>query len=415
MNITLFALGTQGDVQPYLALGAGLRQAGHTVRLAVPENFIGQAEAAGLEAYPMHGNVQALMDQPELRALLAKGDMLAINRYTSAAARAAAPIWAQQGLQAAHGADLIITGLGGLAHHVGEKLQIPVLEASVVPLTPTREFPAVLLPARTPRLGAWINRFTHHLVRRMMTQQGSPRVIRQTLGLPNQPRRTAHWPTPPQLYGISPSVLPRPADWPASVQLTGYWFLPEHAWTAPPGLDAFLTEGPPPVSIGFGSMALRDQTQTTALVLKALDLTGLRAVLLSGWGGLGHSNLPAHVFAAPPLPHSWLFPRVVAAVHHGGAGTTAASLRAGVPTIITPFFGDQPFWGERVKSLGVGPAPIPQRTLTADHLAHALTQATQNKPLRDRAAKLGHLIRNEDGLSRAAEEIEAYRVQLGRG
>ncbi|PTA69582.1 glycosyltransferase [Deinococcus arcticus] len=412
MNLTLFAMGSQGDVQPYLALGAGLQRAGHHVRVAVPENFVPLAAAAGLEAVALQGNVQALMDQPELRALLARGNMLAINRYTSAAARAAAPVWAQQGLQAAQGADLLVTGLGGLAHSVGEKLGLPVLEAPVVPLTPTRDFPAVLLPAGMSRLGGWANALSHRLVRHMMTQQGRPAVVRQTLGLPRRAPRTRRWPTPPTLYGVSPLVVPRPRDWPAHVHLTGYWFLPEAAWTPPTGLDAFLAAGPPPVSIGFGSMGLRDPAATTALVLGALAQTGQRAVLLSGWGGLASGELPSHVYAAPPLPHSWLFARVSAVVHHGGAGTTAAGLRAGVPSVLTPFFGDQPFWAGRVRALGVGPAPIPQRRLTPDLLAGALRQ-TQEGALRERAAALGQRLRAEDGVAEAVRHIEAYGRALG--
>ncbi|MVN85966.1 glycosyltransferase [Deinococcus sp. HMF7620] len=415
MKLTIFALGSQGDVQPYLALGAGLQRAGHTVRVALPENFQAQATAVGLDTLPMHGNVQALMDQPELRALLARGDMLAINRYTSAAARAAAPLWAEQGLQAAQGADLLVTGLGTLAHSVGEKLGVPVLEAPVVPLTPTRDFPAVLLPPGTPWLGPWANRLTHRLVRQMMTRQGSPALTRRILGLPRTPRRSGHFLAAPTLYGISPSVLPRPSDWPQRVQLTGYWFLPEGAWAPPPGLEAFVQAGPPPVSIGFGSMGLRDPHQTTQLVLEALDCSQQRAVLLSGWGGLGDQTLPDHVFAAPPLPHSWLFPRVAAAVHHGGAGTTAASLRAGVPTLVAPFFGDQPFWGQRVQALGAGPAPLPQRTLSAAGLAAALRELAGNPGFTARAAQLGQQIRHEDGVGEATRQIEAYGTELGRG
>ncbi|MFT2720350.1 nucleotide disphospho-sugar-binding domain-containing protein [Deinococcus sp. A31D244] len=154
--------------------------------------------------------------------------------------------------------------------------------------------------------------------------------------------------------------------WPASVQLTGYWFLPERVWTPPAGLEDFLAAGPPPVSIGFGSMGLRDPAQTTALILAALDHAGLRAVLLSDWGGLGEADLPSHMYAAPPLPHSWLFSRVAAAVHHGGAGTTTASLRAGIPTIITPFFGDE---GLSVTvGCSIGTSVFPQDGATADEL-----------------------------------------------
>ncbi|MFC6659857.1 glycosyltransferase [Deinococcus multiflagellatus] len=158
---------------------------------------------------------------------------------------------------------------------------------------------------------------------------------------------------------MSPSVVPRPSDWPAHAHLTGAWFLPQGPWTPPADLEAFLAAGPAPVSIGFGSMGLRDPADTTALVLDALAQTGQRAVLLSGWGGLAAGDLPDHVFAASPLPHSWLFPRVSAVVHHGGAGTTAAGLRAGVPSVITPFLAINPSGASACAPWAQAPPPSP--------------------------------------------------------
>ncbi|WP_221088598.1 glycosyltransferase [Deinococcus aquaedulcis] len=416
MKITLFALGSQGDVQPYLALGAGLKQAGHTVAIASHENFEAAARGAGLAFWPMHGNTQALMAGAEMQALLRRGNFLALQRYTAAAAQEAAGHWATQGLAAAQGADLIVTGLGGqsAAQAAAEKLRLPLVEAPVVPLTPTRAFPAPLLPAGVARLGGAANLASYALARQALGlgMRAGTQTMRRALALPDQPRPTPGVPPAPLLYGLSPSVVPRPRDWPAHVHLTGAWFLPQGPWTPPAALEAFLAAGPAPVSIGFGSMGLRDPADTTALVLDALAQTGQRAVLLSGWGGLAAGDLPNHVFAAPPLPHSWLFPRVSAVVHHGGAGTTAAGLRAGVPSVITPFFGDQPFWGERVRTLGAGPAPIPQRRLTARRLADALRQ-TQTPALRERAADLGRRIRTEDGVAEAIRLIEGYAQTLG--
>src|SRR5690606_8488822 len=153
----------------------------------------------------------------------------------------------------------------------------------------------------------------------------------------------------------------------------------------------------PPVYVGFGSMASTDPERMTEIVLSAIKRSGQRAIFLTGWGGLSQSDLPDDVFKIESAPHDWLFPRMAAIVHHGGAGTTAASLRSGKPTIVLPFFGDQPFWGQRVEKLGVG-RQIERKKLTAETLAQAIAMATGDITLRERAAALGERIRAEDGV-----------------
>jgi UDP:flavonoid glycosyltransferase YjiC (YdhE family) len=201
-------------------------------------------------------------------------------------------------------------------------------------------------------------------------------------------------------------VIAPPPDWNDNIHVTGYWFLDSaEDWTAPSALTDFLESGPPPVYIGFGSMGNRKPAETTDLVLDALRRIDQRAILLSGWGGLHETDLPDSVFMIDSVPHSWLFSRVAAIVHHGGAGTTAAALRSGSPSVIVPFFGDQPFWGRRVAELGVGPSPIPRQKLTAERLARAIRQALTDNEMRQRAAQLGSRIRLEDGIARAAAVI----------
>jgi sterol 3beta-glucosyltransferase len=168
---------------------------------------------------------------------------------------------------------------------------------------------------------------------------------------------------------------------------------------------AFLDDGPPPVYIGFGSMKDRQSEQRTAAVLEALKRSGQRGLLSQGWGGLTNADLPSDVFMIDAAPHDWLFPRVAAAIHHGGAGTTAASLRAGIPTIIAPFIADQGFWGERVYQLGVGPEPISKQNFTTERLTEAISQAVCSDTLRQNAAALGQLLRAEDGVSCAVEVL----------
>jgi sterol 3beta-glucosyltransferase len=417
MRIAIIAMGTRGDVQPYLALGKGLKAAGHFVRLITHENFETLVKSHGLEFCPVKGNVQEVMESPEILKLLEQGNFLAINAYTSKIVKDISIDWARDGLIACQGMDLIIAGVGGLylAISLAEKLRIPFLQAYIFPFTPTKAFPAILLPQSISRLGGTVNRLSHHLFRQVMWQgfQKADRSARQqVLNLPPAPF-WGSYNSPilreyPTLYGFSPSVIPQPVDW-HNTQVTGYWFLDEAAeWTPPVALTNFLDSGAPPVYIGFGSMGSRKPAETADLVLDALDCTGQRAILQSGWGGLMKTNLPETVLMVDSIPHSWLFPRMAAVVHHGGAGTTAAGLRAGVPSIVIPFFGDQLFWGQRVAKLGVGTAPIPRKKLTVENLAQAIDRAVTDPVMRQRAANLGAKIQSEDGIANAVALVNGY-------
>lgn len=211
----------------------------------------------------------------------------------------------------------------------------------------------------------------------------------------------------PILYGFSPLVIPPPSDWDTNTHVTGFWYLDQvEDWTPPPDLMEFLEAGSPPIYVGFGSMSSRKPEETADLILSALEQTKQRAVMLSGWRGLQKADLPDSVFMVDSVPFSWLFPRVAAVVHHGGAGTTAYGLRAGVPSIVVPFFADQPFWGYCVAKLGVGPKPIPRRKLTVERLAKAIQEAVKDEAMRQRAADLGSKIQAEDGVARAVAIIQ---------
>jgi sterol 3beta-glucosyltransferase len=422
MQIAIIAMGTRGDVQPYIALGKGLKAAGHFVRLITHQNFERLVRSHGLEFYPVKGNVQEVMESPEIRKLLEQGNFLAINAYTAKIVQDAAIDWARDGILACHGVDLIIAGVGGLylALSLAEKLNLPFLQAYIFPFTPTKAFPAIVLPQSISRLGGTVNRLSHHLFRQMMWQgfQKADRLARQqVLNLSPasfwEPYNSPILRQYPTLYGFSSAVISPPPDW-KNTQVTGYWFLDETTdWTPPDSLMRFLDSGSPPVYIGFGSMGSRKPAETADLVLAALERTGQRGILSSGWGGLSQENLPDTVHMVDSVPHSWLFPRVAAVVHHGGAGTTAAGLRAGVPSIVIPFFGDQLFWGQRVEKLGVGTTPIPRKLLTIELLAQAIHRAVTDPEIGQRAASLGATIRAEDGVACAVAVIEGIRK--GRG
>ncbi|MCI0475661.1 MAG: glycosyltransferase, partial [Anaerolineales bacterium] len=213
----------------------------------------------------------------------------------------------------------------------------------------------------------------------------------------------------PFIYGFSEYVVPRQNDWHPAHHITGYWFLDEaDVWSPPPGLLDFLARGAPPIYIGFGSMSGHSARRLVDLSIQAVTLAHQRAVLIGGWAAAHERNLPDHIYALESAPHDWLFPRVAAVVHHGGAGTTAAGLRAGIPSVITPFMGDQPYWGQRVHALGVGPKPILQKELTAQRLANAITRAITDEEMKQRAIALGEKIRAENGVARAVEIVSRY-------
>jgi UDP:flavonoid glycosyltransferase YjiC (YdhE family) len=419
MRIAIIAFGSRGDVQPYIALGKGLAKAGHEVRLLTHEDFEVLARSHGVAFWPARGNVQSVVDNEEIRALLEKGNFIALTARTAKEARRAALHWAEDGLAACAGMELIIAGIGGLfvGAALAEKLGLPLLQAYLAPFTPTRDFPSVLLAQSLSKLGATFNWMSHYLTQQAIWQgarSGDRAARQQVLGLQSAPfwgpfHREALR-TTPILYGFSPSVIPKPGDWGEKVHVTGYWFLDEPLdWEAPPKLVEFLQGDPKPLCIGFGSMSSRNPEKTAEVVLEALERTQQRAVLLSGWGGLRKDDLPETVFMAESIPHSWLFPRISAVVHHGGAGTTAAGFQAGVPSIIIPFFADQPFWGQRAAALGVGTAPIPRKQLTVDLLAQAIQQGVTDQAMRRRAAQLGSRIRSEDGIGESVRVIGMMR------
>ncbi|MBN8621246.1 MAG: glycosyltransferase family 1 protein [Anaerolineae bacterium] len=405
MHIRLLAFGSRGDVQPYVALGLGLQAAGYDVALAAAANFQGFIEEYGLKCLPMTTDIQEVIQSTQ--------------QGKSGSARQAKWIFLQmmmdETLRLAEGADALIYAPAAIftAPHVLEKLGIPGIATMLQPfLHAMDEMPAVGTP--TWNLGTAYNRFTYSFVEWMTWTFTKGRINdwrKAKLGLPpatQSPYAMVRAQGMPTLYGFSPAVLPKPADWPANAHVTGYWFLPPvTGWQPPAALEAFLAAGDAPVYVGFGSMASRDPEQTAAIVLEAIQQAGVRAVIASGWGGLAASDVPETVHLIEGAPHEWLFPRMSAVVHHGGAGTTAAGLRAGVPTVIVPFKSDQPFWGKRVWQLGVGTEPIPRRTLTAEALAAALRATQTNDDMREKAAAMGEAIRAEDGIGAAVRVIGA--------
>jgi len=415
-TIVLLASGTRGDIQPYLALALGLRAAGLRAVVATHAEFQPLVAAAGLPFALLDGNPSQWMTRAGGQSALtydgnAWRSLQATRRYLTAVR----PLFVrllESAAEAARGADAVVAGLATTwGTHLAEALGVPCLWAFLQPVSRTRAFPSALLPFRFS-LGAGYNILTHRVVEQLMWQPWRSQINqwRRHLGLPPAPWRgpfdALHAATASALVGVSAHVLPRPEDWPAGHTLTGYWTMPEPPdWEPPAELARFLEAGPA-VSIGFGSPGALPAQRLLDSVRRALELADLRAVLAvpPEWRA---AAWPERVLPVETVPHSWLFPRVAAAAHHGGAGTTGASLRAGTPTLVLPLAIDQFFWGERVAVLGVGPPPVPQRALTAAALARALRQAVDDGAARARAQALGAALRAEAGVARAVALIQA--------
>jgi sterol 3beta-glucosyltransferase len=419
MKITILTVGTRGDVEPCLALALGLNRAGHETTLATGTNFASFVAGRGVRFAPIRADFLAFFQSADGQALLDK-KYFSLVRPLPPAVVAMRQRMLEDSWEAVRSADAIVYHPRVLgAYDAAEKLRIPAILAVYLPqVTPTREFPLPFVPRL--RLGRLGNRLSYaavhlgHFPFQGMRNRWRVRV----LGLPplpwyaNEFKRNGR--PLPVLYHYSRHVVPPPADWRGPIAVTGYWFLdPDPAWRPPADLLAFLEAGPPPVFVGFGSMIGRDPKRLTETVVAALKQAGRRGILVAGWGGMSGTNLPETIFRTEGVPYDWLFPRVAAVVHHGGAGTTGLGLRAGKPTVICPYFHDQPYWGKVVHELGAGPAPIPQWELTAERLAAAIRSAVTDEGMRRRSEELGAKIRAEDGIARAVAAIEGFLQRFG--
>jgi sterol 3beta-glucosyltransferase len=414
MNVSILTYGSRGDLQPYLALAVGLQKAGHTVTLSGPQRFESFVASYNIHYVPLPGDPEELS-----RAFNDSGD----NPFRMVASMRShvlgiAPQVVSQVLQAAQNADMLVhsfvftTGAHSLARH----LNIPDVSVQTFPMfAPTGDYPNVAFP----HLGRLGNILSHRFATQVFWHGGNMGFKQIQRLLPDSFPRTLYWPfanpderlRTPLLFAISPSVIPASADWPANVSVTGYLFLHDEAYQPPEALSAFLAAGAPPICVSFGSMVNDRAEKTGRILLEAFARRNERAIILTGWGGWHAEPAPENILYLDSAPHSWLLPRCKTFIHHGGAGTTAAGLRAGIPAIVVPHAADQPFWGRRVQALGVGPAPIPVKKLTLARLLTALAGA-ESPAVIAAAQALGSRIRAEDGVRAAVRLIEQARADF---
>ncbi|PBK83146.1 glycosyltransferase family 1 protein [Armillaria gallica] len=425
MNIVIMIVGSRGDVQPYVALGKRLRKDGHRIRIASHETFRSFVTEHGLEFFDIGGNPQDLMsymvknpglipgvdsltngDIPKKRTMLAemiKGCWLSCHSPCPRTWRMFA-------------ADAIIANPPSFAHiHCAEALGIPLLLSFTMPWSGTSAFPHPLVNVNDSNAGKGLTNYLTYPLAEILTWQGMGDIINKlrtrTLGLAPLSLRSGSGALDtckiPWTYCMSPALVPKPKDWKNHIDVVGFYFLDLATdYTPPDDLAAFLAAGDAPIYIGFGSVVVDDPATMTATIFAATKQAGVRALVSAGWGGLGGIAIPSHIFILGNIPHDWLFAngRVAAVVHHGGAGTTAAGLSKGLPTVVVPFFGDQGFWGNMIHKAGAGPAPIPPKSLTVDSLKDAIIFAI-SPAAKSGAGRMAEQIPHEDGVNRGVESF----------
>jgi len=413
-RIAMLTIGSRGDVQPFVALGKGLRAAGYEAVIGTHRFFEDFITSNGVEFAPVAGDPLKLIER--LATDKAGSNILTFIQQMNEWYADIVEDVLRDSWEACQGADLVIYGfLNPSGPSIAEALDVPAMGGYLMPIhTPTAVYPGVTMP-EAPFLRPFYNRLTHHFERIGVGLNGRQWINpwrQKTLGLkPYSPLnlysygkvngRPVH-----RLYGYSPSLLAPPDDYPPEAHVTGYWFLDDGTeWEPPAPLQAFLDADEPPVYVGFGSLIDRDSKDLIETVVSGVRQAGKRLLLLSGWAELTKETMSDDVFVIKAAPHDWLFPRMSAIVHHGGAGTTAAALRSGVPSILVPFFGDQPLWARLVHRRGVSPAPIPADNLSAESLAQALLSI--DELMRKNAIELGESIHAEDGVGVAVEAIKS--------
>lgn len=416
-NITLLTIGSRGDVQPYIALGKGLLAEGHNVTIATHAEFQPWVEKHGIGFKEIAGNPTELMQ------LMVTHGSMSVSFLKEASANFKG--WINELLtsswEACQGTDLLIespSAMGGI--HIAEALGIPYMRAFTMPWTRTRAYPHAFIVPDQKRGGSY-NFLTHVMFENVFWKGISGQVNKwrvETLGLGRTSLVKLQQSKIPFLYNVSPAMFPPSVDFPDWVKVTGYWFLDEgdDTYEPPEGLVEFLQTArdndEKVVYIGFGSIVVRDAKALTKTIVKAVVDLGVKCILNKGWSDrLGErtdpgedveDELPPQIFNAGTVPHDWLFPRIDAAVHHGGSGTVGATLRTGLPTVIKPFFGDQFFYASRVEDLGVG---IALKNLNAKSLTKALRAITTEEKYKVKAAAIATAMESETGVLTAIAAI----------
>ncbi|MCT9855021.1 glycosyltransferase [Priestia megaterium] len=415
MLITMLTTGTRGDTQPFMALGLELKKKGYRVRIAASEAYQDFIESYGFEYAMLRGDVSKIIESGAADDAINADNPLKFFSSLKNEKMMGMMVNIQKDLhKACKGAGAIVYHPGAaIGYFAAKEMDIPSILASPFPMTPTKDYPALIFYDR-PRFGKIYNKLTHRIfewgfwkivsgpLKKYWVQQYGEGPNDFSCPYPKQ--RTAANPT---IISSSPTVFSVSKDWPEHVHSYGNWFMDsDHSYQPEEKLERFLKAGEPPVYIGFGSVGdKKNAGETTALVIKALKLAGKRGIINTGGSGMNQTEeIAEDILFVKDIPHEWLFPKMSAVVHHGGAGTTAEGLRAGVPSIIVPYGNDQFAWGRKIHELGAGAKAIPRKELTAEKLSAAISY-TQVNEIQSKAQEIGKQIRAEKGAEKAAQVI----------
>ncbi|MBK5120263.1 glycosyltransferase family 1 protein [Burkholderia sp. R-69980] len=405
MKFVVVTYGTEGDTRPLAALCAALISAGHEARLLADHATLGSAKTLGVPVTALAGDIKATL-QP---ALTSAGAVAGRSRFKGTAnalagiANSNAERWLRETVRAGEGCDAVI--VSGLAAFVGlsaaEYLGVTAIGTGLIPITPTAAFASPFFPPS--RVPSFLNRVSHEFVNGFLWRAFRKRINAARASVCSLPPRRDLWNDHPMLYGISPSLLPRPQDWPSNARMCGQWIAPSAGWSPPQDLTDFLAKGEAPIYVGFGSMTSFDTQKALQEVVTAAG--GRRTLFHPAWSTADTSMLPANVHVIGDTPHEWLFPRTSMVIHHGGSGTSHSAARAGVPSVVVPFAGDQFFWADRLRRAGVAPGPVDGKNLRASSLSRGIEFA-EREDVRSCARTLGKRMQAENGLAQAVSSIE---------
>jgi sterol 3beta-glucosyltransferase len=409
MKLLFATYGTEGDTRPFAALSSYLMRSGHDVLLLADSETLGSARALGVPVRAIAGDIKGALGVDGSIARIV-GDASGLRQTAqalAAIANAQAASWLSEFVAAAEGRDaIVVSGLAAFAgFSAAEHLGIRAIGAGLIPITPTAEFASPFLPQRmSSRL---LNRAGHRFVNAMLWRAFRKATNAARKEVCGMSARQSVWEGHPMLYGISPNIVPIPADWPDNAHNCGQWIVSAPDFIPDTQLVDFLDSDEPPVYVGFGSMLGFD---ADALLKELVSALGNRRVLFNaGWSKFDLAKLPSNILPVGDTPHDWLFPRVSVAIHHGGSGTSHSAVRAGIPSVVIPFAGDQAFWGCRLEEAGVGSSLGNGRNVSATKLRKHMAIA-ESTAVKERAAQLGHQVTSENGLAVAAGLLERYVV-----
>lgn len=419
MRILLLGFGSRGDVQPLLALGRGLEDAGYDITLAASYDFSDMVTDAGLNYVAFKASMHEMMNSDAGKEWIGNSSD---NPFREAQNMRRMLELASNDVEAdllriTENADVIVSGLPMFmaTQAIAEKFNKRHLTVQFVPFNPTKEGRATIQPtfplksSFMNRISGYIGQFFTYWIFKDISNS-----FREKLGL----KAMSYWDYVrlynreiPIIYGLSQHVMPHPNDWHDHTYVTGYWFYNSPtSWQPSQALCDFLEAGDKPVYIGFGSMSNKNPEATTGIMIDALQQAGKRGIIYTGWAGLTADAIPNDIFLLDYAPHDWLFPQMAGVVHHGGAGTTAAAIRAGVPSTVVSHMADQPYWGRRVHELGIGSPFIRRHELSSKTLAKAIQRMTSDAHMAKSASELGEKVRAEDGV---AEAVKVFDKLLG--